>query len=102
MWHARVAFFLPSLCALAFVLPARGENSTTSDFKPDPLSVERYGPAYRYPQSGWVVLHIEGEPYERGYQHGRLMAPELSAWIRCNAALASAGAPSEGWKSTRT
>ena len=29
---------------------------------------------YRYPQAGWIVLHIEGEPYERGYQHGRLLA----------------------------
>ena len=30
-----------------------------------------YGPAYRYPVGGWLYLHIEGQPYERGYQHGR-------------------------------
>src|SRR5262249_61581170 len=46
-------------------------------FKPDPKSVQWYGPAYRYPQAGWIVLHVEGQPYERGYQHGRLMAPEI-------------------------
>src|ERR1700739_473822 len=73
-----------------------------ADFQPDPLSVQRYGPAYRYPQAGWVVLHIEGEPYERGYQHGRLMAPELAACVRCCAALASPGTPTEGWKNIRT
>jgi hypothetical protein len=73
-----------------------------ADFKPDPKSVERYGPAYRYPQAGWIVLHIEGEPYARGYQHGRLMAPEIAGFLRCYAAIQSSRAPSEGWKLTRT
>jgi hypothetical protein len=73
-----------------------------SDFRPDPKSVQRYGPAYRYPQAGWIVLHIEGEPYTRGYQHGRLLAPEIAANLRCFAAVQSPKAPSEGWKLTRT
>ena len=47
------------------VFTARRELPTKA-FTPDPSSVERYGPAYRYPQAGWIVLHIEGEPYERG------------------------------------
>ena len=42
----------------------------STDFRPDPLSVRRHGPAYRYPQAGWIVLHVEGEPYARGCQHG--------------------------------
>jgi hypothetical protein len=71
-------------------------------FKPDPRSVQRYGPAYRYPQAGWVVLHIEGEPYARGCQHGRLLAPEIAAHVRCFAAVQSPKAPAEGWKLTRT
>src|ERR1700682_6019471 len=75
---------------------------TPPDFQPDPKSVQRYGPAYRYPQAGWIVLHIEGEPYERGYQHGRLMANELVPFIRCSAALVSSGAPADGWRSVRT
>src|SRR5438128_741901 len=102
MWHSRAALFLASLSALAVAFPARGDNSSTSVFKPDPRSVQRYGPAYRYPQAGWIVLHIEGQPYERGYQHGRLMAPELVPFIRCSAALASSTAPAEGWRSIRT
>jgi hypothetical protein len=73
-----------------------------SDFRPDPKSVQRYGPAYRYPQAGWIVLHIEGEPYERGYQHGRLLAPEIAAYVRCFATVRSPDAPADAWKHTRS
>ena len=94
-------FLLPALLALIAGLPippsvAAGEHA------PDPHAVQRCGPAYRYPQAGWVVLHIEGEPYERGYQHGRLMAPEIAAYVRCFAAMQTPKAPAEGWKHTRT
>ena len=34
-----------------------------TNFRPDPVSVQRFGSGYRYPQAGWIVLHIEGEPY---------------------------------------
>jgi hypothetical protein len=80
---------------LASALPA-------ADFQPDPRSVQRYGPAYRYPQAGWIVLHIEGEPYQRGCQHGRLLAPEIAAHVRCMAAVQGPRSPSEAWKHTRT
>jgi Phospholipase B len=77
-------------------------NAPASDYQPDPKAVQRYGPAYRYPQAGWIVLHIEGEPYQRGYQHGRLMAPEIASFLRCMAALYNSSAPSAGWKNART
>ncbi len=69
---------------------------------PDPRTVQRYGPAYKYPQSGWTVLHIEGEPYERGYQHGRLMADEISGYLKALADQQSHTAPADGWNLTRT
>ena len=77
---------------------ACAEESARALFRPDPASVQRYGPAYRYPQAGWIVLHIEGEPYERGYQHGRLLAPEIAAHVRCFAATQSPKAPADGWQ----
>jgi hypothetical protein len=80
--------------------PARAANP--ADFQPDPQSVRRHGPAYRYPQAGWIVLHIEGQPYERGYQHGWLMAPEIAGHLRCFAAVQSPKAPAEGWKIMRS
>src|SRR5579885_1730567 len=71
-------------------------------FKPDPASVRRYGPAYRYPQAGWTVLHIEGEPFDRGYQHGRLMAAEIAGYIKSLAEQQSHKSPADGWRLTRT
>jgi hypothetical protein len=88
--------------ALAFFVVASIGSASAADFAPDPHSVQRYGPAYRYPQSGWIVLHIEGEPYPRGLQHGRLMAEEIAAHVRCFAAVRSPKSPTDGWKATRT
>ncbi len=81
--------------------PARAGNSASADYRPDPAAVQRYGPAYRFPQAGWTVLHIEGEPYERGYQHGRLMSSEIAAHLRCFATTLSSKAPADDWQSTR-
>ena len=47
---------------------ARAEEIQTS---PD-------GKGNRFERDGWIYVHIEGEPYERGYQHGYLVAPELA------------------------
>lgn len=89
---------------LAFGLAGTAGAAVPSlkEFQPDPASVLRYGPAYRYPQAGWIILHIEGEPHERGYQHGRLMASEIVGYLRCFASLRSPKAPAEGWRNTRT
>jgi|SRR5579884_3204623 len=53
---------------------------------PSRAAVTTFGPAYRYPMGGWIYLHIEGKPYERGYQHGHLMAKEIVSYMqRCAA-----------------
>ena len=49
-------------------IPSSGEEWPASD------AIQTFGPAYRYPAAGWIYLHIEGKPYERGYQHGHLMS----------------------------
>src|SRR4051812_39461881 len=89
---------------LAFLAVATSLQAAdpATDFRPDPLSVQRFEKAYRYPQAGWIVLHIEGEPYERGYQHGRLMAPEIAAMINSFAQDLGYKDPSNAWKQTRT
>ncbi|HVY69804.1 MAG TPA: C45 family peptidase, partial [Verrucomicrobiae bacterium] len=33
---------------------------------------------YRYNSNGWVYLHVEGAPRERGFQNGYLLAPEIA------------------------
>src|SRR5205807_1411585 len=51
-------------------------------------------------KAGWTYLHIEGQPYERGYQHGHLMAREIPEYLaRCAADLGTAPG---AWTSLRT
>ena len=69
---------------------------------PMPAAVATYGPAYRYPTGGWIYLHIEGQPYERGYQHGRLMSKEIVQYMaRCAAELNHEG-NTQSWDLART
>jgi len=35
--------------------------------------------AWRHEKHGWVYLHVEGEPHQRGFQHGYLLAEEIRA-----------------------
>src|SRR5260221_13721341 len=91
------------VCPVLFVsLFFTAAFSRASSFEPDPASVQREGPAYRYPQSGWIVLHIEGEPYERGVQHGKLMWREIEGYVKAYAATQSNKSPAEAWKVMRT
>jgi hypothetical protein len=69
-----------------------------AEFQPDPLSIQQVSPAYRYPQAGWNVVHIEGKPYERGVQHGRLLAPEIAAYVRTTATFTNQNPPSSPGK----
>ncbi len=76
--------------------------NTAADPWPAASAVTTYGPAYRYPVGGWIYLHIEGKPYERGYQHGRLMAAEIPRYMeRCAAQLDPKGR-NKSWDLART
>src|SRR5262245_21517988 len=88
---------LPLFALLLFAAPA-----VAGEHKIDPAGVQRHGKGYRYNQAGWIVLHIEGEPYERGVQHGRLLAPELDAHVRCYAATLGDKGPAASWRLART
>jgi hypothetical protein len=39
-------------------------------------------PAQLYENNGWIYLHIEGEPLQRGYQHGFLLAGKIGETLR--------------------
>lgn len=80
----------PGWCAL--LLLSASAVCAAEPFQPDPASVRRHDAGYRYPQNGWAVVHIEGEPYDRGYQHGKLLAKEIETYI---AVLAEHRAPLE-------
>ena len=37
--------------------------------------------SYKIEKNGWVFIHIEGKPYERGVQYGKLVADQLKICI---------------------
>lgn len=69
---------------------------------PARAAIQTLGPAYRYPQGGWIYLHIEGKPYERGYQHGHLMAREIELYIDRCAAQLDPKSRRNAWRNGRT
>ena len=69
---------------------------------PATAAVKTFGPAYRYPAAGWIYLHIEGKPYERGYQHGYLMAKEIPEYLTRCAILLAGKAEEQSWDAYRT
>jgi hypothetical protein len=78
------------------------EEAQSGSTWPAPSAVTTYGPAYRYPVGGWIYLHVEGQPYERGYQHGHLMAKEIPQYMeRCAAELDPKG-KNKSWNMART
>lgn len=63
--------------------------------------VRWHGPAYRYDDLGWIFVHVEGEPYERGFQHGALLADEIAAYANKLAHVENKQDPQGGWEALR-
>jgi hypothetical protein len=77
------------------------DDASAKSGLPKLASVRTLGPAYRYPSGGWIYLHIEGKPYDRGYQHGFLMANEITSYMaRCAASFQ--GDAKQAWDQGRT
>ena len=79
------------------------DEISSKDEWPAREAVQTFGPAYRYPAAGWIYLHIEGKPYDRGYQHGYLMAREIPEYLeRCAFDLSGGKADERTWNEYRT
>lgn len=69
-------FILASLCFLFnFVVSCKQKKET--------IKIQKYQKGFRYDKNGWIYVHIEGDPYERGFQHGYLIADEYVKAFRC-------------------
>jgi hypothetical protein len=64
-------------------------------------TVKWFGPAFRCDDKGWIFVHIEGKPYQRGYQFGYLLADEIAAYINKLAVRANKDKPAAGWERNR-
>ena len=65
-------------------------------------TVRWFGPAFRYTDKGWTFVHIEGKPFERGYQYGSLLSREIVAYMDKLAVRANGENPVAGWGNLRT
>ncbi len=91
------------VCLLPCLVAVPGRPADIpAEHKPDPKSVKTHEKGYRYTQAGWTVLHIEGDPYPRGYQHGKLLAVEIAKYVETLARDRYAQDPTEGWRTVRT
>jgi len=78
------------------------DEISSLDGWPNREAVQTFGPAYRYPAAGWIYLHIEGKPYDRGYQHGYLMAREIPEYLERCAFDLGGKADAQSWDQFRT
>lgn len=99
----RRLLFVPFLTLVPFLAltPSLPAPAAEKDTAQPAKNVIRHGAGYRYMQDGWAVVHVEGEPYERGYQQGKLLSKEIAAYIRMLATERSVKAPADGWKAAR-
>lgn len=103
----RLTIAMLSVFSALAVLPrfpsavAAQEEGDPGTATPDPATVVRYGAGYRYPKAGWIVLHIEGAPYERGFQHGFLLAGEIVDHVGALARTESSRDAAGGWAALR-
>jgi hypothetical protein len=65
-------------------------------------TVKWFGPAFRYTDKGWTFIHIEGEPYQRGYQYGYLLSREIVTFIDKLAIRQNVDNARAGWGELRT
>jgi Phospholipase B len=71
-----VGFVAARLLILSDGQTARAANATAKVQKgsDDP----RLAKSYRFNRGGWIYVHLEGSPHDIGYQHGYLLADEIT------------------------
>ena len=78
------------------------EEMAPSPDLPQSAALRTFGAGYRYPKAGWIYVHIEGAPYDRGYQHGYLLAREIEQYIDRCAAQLDVKSRANAWDNGRT
>ncbi|WP_052418674.1 C45 family autoproteolytic acyltransferase/hydolase [Methanolacinia paynteri] len=63
--------------AIVIIILLAFQVATVAAGEAGDIQISPDGLGYRFEQDGWTYLHTEGSPYERGFQHGYLMAPEI-------------------------
>jgi len=69
MFRSNRLFWLVGCLVLTFNCAALAASGHGTD--------ARLQKAYRFQSGGWIYVHLEGSPYEIGFQHGHLLATEI-------------------------
>ncbi len=69
-----LTFFIAG-CAAETAIPVREGSLTVQEN-------QWLAKAYRHDENGWIYLHIEGTPFERGFQRGYLTANEVDEFLK--------------------
>src|SRR5262252_5044301 len=77
-WHMIPKRFFPVMTVL-FLWSAACWTATAALSKEQETCLRK---GKRFERAGWVYLHVEGEPRERGFQHGYLLAKEIAEGLR--------------------
>ncbi|WP_224366303.1 C45 family autoproteolytic acyltransferase/hydolase [Hyalangium versicolor] len=56
---------------------------------------------FRYDEGGWIYVHIEGEPYERGRQFGELVSQEIVRYMEKLGIQKDKADAAKGWAQVR-
>jgi len=62
---------------LVLALSVSCDHAPRSDAAAAPADPRLAG-SYRFDRNGWIFAHVEGEPSRLGFQHGYLLAPEIT------------------------
>jgi len=76
----KTIIFILSVCLSTTWVHSQTNNQLTNEQK------TWLSKANRHEKNGWIYLHIEGTPEERGFQHGYLLASEIKESLRILAA----------------
>jgi outer membrane protein assembly factor BamB len=76
------AVSLIAIGLMLFTIIIPNETTAYEDNESKIITSGQYGKGYRYNIQGWVYIHIEGDPYDRGYQYGYLASVEINDIIQ--------------------
>jgi len=86
-WPVAKRRIAPFALTLAVLILIGVTSSVTAEAQPSADSRQALlSKASRHEKAGWVYLHIEGSPQERGFQHGFLLAREIAIGIKATRA----------------
>ncbi len=71
----------------ASVASAGPAATTNSQAGPSPIQQQWLAKTSRHEKAGWIYLHVEGGPRQRGFQHGYLLAKEIVEALRVRRAV---------------